>query len=117
MLIAAVMFREANTNVGMRGPVERMANVFCEQFLRARAAGITDGSTCSFPLTQTQLGQLLAMSLVSVNRALQRLRRDRSMELRDGRLTVTNLDKLKARANFDPTYLHLELRAGRMGSS
>jgi hypothetical protein len=37
--------------------------------------------------------------------------------LRDGRLTVTDLDKLKARANFDPAYLHLELGAGSQGSS
>ena len=33
-LMDAAMFREAITNVGIRGPVERMAHVFCEQFLR-----------------------------------------------------------------------------------
>lgn len=109
-LIDAAIFREAITNDGLRKPVDRLAHMFCEQFVRAKAAAITEGNSCSFPLTQAQLGQLLAMSLVSVNRALQTLRKDRSVELRDGRLIVLDLDKLKARADFDPSYLHLELR-------
>jgi CRP-like cAMP-binding protein len=110
-LIDAAIFREAITNNGLRKPVTRLAHMFCEQFVRAQTAGIADENSCSFPLTQTQLGQLLAMSLVSVNRALQQLRKDRSVELRDGRLTVLDVNKLKARAEFDPTYLHLELHA------
>jgi len=112
-LIDAAIFREAITNVGLRKPVERLAHVLCEQFARARAAKICEGESCSFPLTQTQLGQLLAMSLVSVSRAMARLRRDRSVDVRDGRLTVLDWKKLQARARFDPSYLHLELRAAR----
>jgi CRP-like cAMP-binding protein len=116
-LIDAAIFREAITNVGIRGPVERLAHIFCEQFVRAQDAGIADGNSCSFPLTQAQLGELLAMSLVSINRALQALRRDRSVELRDGRLTVNDLDNLKARGHFDPSYLHNELRGAPSRSS
>lgn len=108
-LIDAAIFREAITNNGVRKPIARLAHMFCEQFVRAQANGVAERNTCSFPLTQTQLGQLLAMSLVSVNRALQKLRKDLSVELRDGRLTVLDLEKLKRRADFDPTYLHLEL--------
>ena len=115
-LLDAAIFREAITNIGLRKPVERLAHVLCEQFVRAQAADICEENSCSFPLTQTQLGQLLAMSLVSVSRALARLRRDRSMELRDGRLTVLDWKKLKARAGFDPTYLHLDLRAAAGGT-
>jgi CRP-like cAMP-binding protein len=114
-LIDAAIFREAITNNGLRKPVERLAHIFCEQFVRAQSAGIAKGNTCRFPLTQAQLGQLLAMSLVSVSRALQKLRKDRSMDLRDGQLTVLDFAKLKARAEFDPSYLHLELRSQSTG--
>ena len=115
-LLDAAIFREAITNIGLRGPVERLAHVLCELFARAQAADICDGNSCSFPLTQTQLGQLLAMSLVSVSRAVRRLRRDRSVDLRGGRLTVLDWEKLKARAGFDPAYLHHDLRAASGGA-
>ena len=114
-LIDAAIFREAITNNGLRKPVERLAHVFCEQFVRAQSAGIAKGNTCRFPLTQAQLGQLVAMSLVSVSRALQTLRKDRTMDLRDGQLTVLDFGKLKARAEFDPAYLHLGLRSPSTG--
>ncbi len=52
------------------------------------------------------------MSLVSVNRAIQRLRKERCMQLRAGRLVVLDPQRLKARAGFDPGCLHLELQPG-----
>jgi CRP-like cAMP-binding protein len=110
-LLDAAIFREAITNIGLRTGVERLAHILCELFARSEAAGLCDGNACSFPLTQTQIEQLLAMSLVSVNRAMQTLRKDRSMELRGGRLRVLDWNRLKARARFDPSYLHLDLRS------
>ena len=106
-LIDAAIFREAITRNGLRGGVERLAHLFCEQFARAQAADIAEGNTCSLPLTQTQLGQMLGMSLVSVNRAMRTLRKDQSMELRGGKLVVLDWERLQSRAAFDPTYLHL----------
>lgn len=108
-LIDAAIFREAVTNIGLRSGVERLAHVLCEQLVRAQDAGIAEGNSCSFPLTQLQIGQLLGMSLVSVNRALQILRKERCVDLRDGRLVVRDLKRLEARAEFDPGYLHLDL--------
>jgi len=108
-LIDAAIFREAVTNIGLRSGVERLAHMLCEQFVRAKDAEITEGNACNFPLTQLQIGQLLGMSLVSVNRALQTLRKERCVELRDGRLVVKDLKRLEARAAFDPGYLHLDL--------
>src|SRR5262249_22349830 len=93
-LLDAAIFREAITNIGLRSGVERLAHVLCEQFTRSEVAGICQGNTCSFPLTQTQIGQLLSMSLVSVNRAMQKLRKERSMDLRGGRLRVLDWNKL-----------------------
>ncbi len=108
-LLDAAIFREAVTRNGLRSGVERLAHVLCEQFVRAKAAGIARADACRFPLTQTQIGQLLGMSLVSVSRAIGTLRKDRLIEVRGGELRVLDWKRLQARAAFDPTYLHLDL--------
>lgn len=105
-LIDAAVFRQAITNTS-RTHVARLAHLFCEQYFRAREYGLTDGRTCSLPLNQTQLGQALGMAQISVHRALQRLRRERLVELRAGDLTVHDWDGLARIAGFDPLYLHV----------
>jgi CRP-like cAMP-binding protein len=114
-LLDAAIFRQAITNNGLRRGGERLAHLFCEQFTRAQQAGIAADHSCSFPLTQTQIGQMLGMSLVSVNRAAQRLLKERCAQLRSGKLLVLDWNRLKSRANFDPSYLHLDLHAPEIG--
>jgi CRP-like cAMP-binding protein len=108
-LLDAATFRQAITTNGTRQGVARVAHLFCEQYVRAQQAGIAIDNTCSFPLTQTQIGQALGLSVVTVNRAIQHLRRLRSIELRAGRLTVLDWDELEECAQFDRSYLHLDL--------
>lgn len=106
-LIDAAIFREAITNNSSRPVRTRIAHFLCEQFYRARAAGLGTESTCSLPISQTQLGEALGISVVTANRALQALRRGGTMEFRNGTLTVRNWEKLTALGEFDPRYLHL----------
>jgi hypothetical protein len=47
------------------------------------------------------------MSLVTVNRTLQALRRTGAMEFRNGQLTVRDWKRLADIGEFDPTYLHI----------
>jgi CRP-like cAMP-binding protein len=105
-LVDAAIFRQAITNNSSRPPVARIAHFCCEQYSRARDAGLVDGNSCRLPLSQIQLGQTLGMSHISVNRALQVLRAERLLDLRHGVLTVNNWRGLVRRAGFDPTYLH-----------
>jgi CRP-like cAMP-binding protein len=70
-LLDAAIFRQAITTNGTRQGVARVAHLFCEQFVRAEQVGIAVDNTCSFPLTQTEIGQMLGLSVVTVNRALQ----------------------------------------------
>jgi CRP-like cAMP-binding protein len=91
---------------------ERMAHLFCEMFVRARAAGLAQHDTCDLPITQEDLGDALGLSVVHVNRTLMLLRSTGAMEFRRGRLTVLNWDQLVDIAEFDGSYLHLE-NAGR----
>ena len=107
-LIDAAIFREAVTNNSARDVQSRMAHFFCEQYYRARAVGIAQAGRCRLPLTQTQIGETLGMSLVAVNRTIMSLRRTRAMDLAGGNLVVRNWEKLKEIGGFDPTYLHLK---------
>lgn len=107
-LIDAAMFRAAITNNGSRVPRARMAHFFCEQYYRAQTAGIAKPGTCSLPLSQAQIGQTIGLSLVTVNRTLQDLRRTGCVDLREGILQVRNWKRLAQLGQFDPSYLHLK---------
>jgi CRP-like cAMP-binding protein len=112
-LIDAAIFREAITNNSSRPVVARMAHLFCELYYRARAVGLTKPGACRLPLHQGQIGETLGMSIVTVNRTLQVLRRTGAMEFRNGELTVLDWKKLVEVGDFDPNYLHLK-RPSRM---
>lgn len=110
-LVDAAIFRQGLTNIGARTHVARLAHLFCEQYVRAREAGLVDGRFCSLPLHQAQIGQMLGMSHISVNRALQRVRTEELAEFRFGELEVLDWQGLSRAAGFDATYLHLEKKS------
>ena len=87
---------------------EQMAHLFCEQFVRARTAGLAAGESYPFPLTQAEFGDALGLSQVHTNRTLQRLRRSGALDWEGGVVTIHNWPLLMELAQFDPTYLHLE---------
>lgn len=106
-LIDASIFRQAITNNSARPLQARLAHLFCEQFYRARATGLTKSGSCRFPLTQTQIGETVGASLPSINRGLQALRATGSMDLRAARLHVHRWTQLTELGDFNPDYLHL----------
>lgn len=112
-LIDAAIFRESITNNSGRHGAARLAHFFCEQFHRAEFVGLVEGNACPLPLTQTQLGEMLGMSLVSVNRHMQALRRTKLADHRAGKLFIRSWSKLAALGEFDPGYLHQIVPAGR----
>lgn len=105
-LADAAIFRQAITNLGSRTAIARVAHFFCEQTQRARQSGLSDGNSCHLPLSQEELGQALGLSVVSVNRTMQVLRRQGLVEFRGQRLTIKNWGRLAAVGGFDPSYLY-----------
>jgi CRP-like cAMP-binding protein len=91
-----------------------MANLFCETYVRADAAGLVDNGCCDLPVTQENLGEALGLTGVHVNRTLQLLRHLGLVELRLGRLVIHDFDELAKLAEFDPQYLHLKGAAGSL---
>jgi CRP-like cAMP-binding protein len=108
-LIDAAIFRQGITRNSTRSAVARIANLFCEQFTRARMVGVASGWSCSFPLSQTQIGQVVGLSIATVNRATQSLRHDNCAQVRAGRLHILNWQRLTHTAGFEPVYLHEDL--------
>ena len=89
-----------------------MANLFCEIYARADAAGLVDNGCCDLPVTQENLGEVLGLTGVHVNRTLQLLRHLGLVELKLGRLVIHDFDELAKLAEFDPHYLHLKGGSG-----
>lgn len=102
------ILREWVVSLGRRTAYERMAHLFCEIFLRMRAVGFADGQSCELPLTQMDLGDLMGLSTVHVNRVLQQLRRDDLIVLKGAQLTIRDVAALSRAADLDPAYLNVE---------
>jgi CRP-like cAMP-binding protein len=107
-LIDAAIFREAITNNSARTRTARMAHLFCELFYRAKASGLADDGTLIAPISLVQLGETLGMSIATVNRTLNELRKSRFLDFHRGVLNIKNWDRLVKIAQFSPNYLHLK---------
>ena len=106
-LIDAAVFRKWLTSVGRRSAAGCIAHIICEFVTRMEAIGRSDGLTCEFPMTQTDLGDAAALSLVHVNRTLRELREAGLVTVSAHSLTIPDWEGLKQLADFDPSYLQL----------
>ena len=107
-LVNAAIQREWTLNVGQRTAYERIAHLLAELFLRLQTVDLTSGTSCDFPLTQTDIADATGLTAVHVNRTLQELRRDKLIELDRRRLNIPDLQRLMEAAMFNANYLHLD---------
>jgi len=112
VLIDAAIQRQWTLNLSQRTAYERLGHLLCELFLRLRAVGLTQGSSCELPITQAKLAEATGLTLVHFNRMLQELRAANLVVLKSKTLTIPNLEALMSAALFNPDYLHLN-QAGR----
>ncbi|MFB6452807.1 Crp/Fnr family transcriptional regulator [Bradyrhizobium tunisiense] len=92
-----------------RKPAEaRLAHLLCEIACRS-LTGRRESDDFEFPLTQRELGDILGLSTVHVNRVLQQLRNSKLVDLRQGRLIIRDRAGLYQAAEFDPAYLEMPL--------
>lgn len=102
--------REWIANIGQREAAERLTHLFCELLVRLQVVGLADANSYPMPLRQSDLADVLGMTSVHVNRTLQTLREAGLIVLERRRLTIPDVERLKAYCSFDPAYLHLEPR-------
>lgn len=108
LLVATAIDREHLVSLGRRTATERLGHLFCELHLRLEMVGLVEGLSYEMPVTQADLGDLLGLSMVHVNRSLQELRRTGLMSLRGRRLAIHDLQGLRELSFFDEGYLHPE---------
>lgn len=106
-LVDEGVLREWLINMSTRRAEQRTAHLFCELLVRLRAVGLADEDGYDLSLTQQELADVLALSTVHMNRTLQSLREHDLIVLRDRRLTIPNVARLSAYAEFKPGYLRL----------
>jgi CRP-like cAMP-binding protein len=107
-LVNSSIMREWLLNLGQRSAFERIAHLFIEMYMRMRAIKQTQGHSCPFPLTQSDLAEATGLTPVHINRTLQEMRREKLIELAGKQLQILEWERLKEIAMFDPDYLHLD---------
>lgn len=106
--------REWLVSLGKRPADRQLAHLLCELRLRLLTVGKASSNSYSLPLTQEELADSMGITPVHVNRVLQQLREDGLIRLQDRMLTVPDIERLEAFAGFNPNYLHLREKPGRL---
>ena len=99
--------REWLVGMGCRTALERVAHVLCEFRVRFEMIGLAKGNAFKMRLTQAELGDVLGLSTVHVNRILQDLRKSKLIELSAGTLSILDVPALEIVAGFDSAYLRI----------
>lgn len=86
--------------LGRLTALERMAHLILELHYRMQDAGLAQDGRFPLPLTQSQFGEALGLSLVHVNRTLQQLRREQLIELKPGRIAILDRERLELLCDF-----------------
>jgi CRP-like cAMP-binding protein len=108
-LLDSAIHREWIVAMGRRSAMQQLAHLICEIFARLNLVGLAEfDREVMWPITQTELGDTLGLSAVHVNRTLQQLRAEQLIVWQGQSVRVLDWSRLKAVAEFDPTYLHLE---------
>jgi CRP-like cAMP-binding protein len=107
-LIDAAIHREWLVAMGRRPALNQIAHLVCELFLRLQVVGLTQDMSFELPLTQAELGDVLGLSTVHVNRVIKQLRADGLVTWSEQRIVIEDWTRLQEVAEFDPTFLNLD---------
>lgn len=101
-------------NIGQRDAYQKLCHFLCEMAVRVKASGCANsGESVELPLDQTALADTTGLTLVHINRTLQRMRCEGLIALRRRRLTISDPERLAAIVGFDDCYLGPRTRSYR----
>ncbi len=108
-LVDAAVLREWLLNVGQRDAFQKLAHFFCELSARYASLGLhEEGTGFSIPLTQIELADTMGLTVVHVNRILQRFRHEGLLNWSRRHVDILDYPRLEYLAGFDANYLRLE---------
>lgn len=111
-LVEASIYREWLLNIGRRSAKTRLAHLLCEFHTRLRIIGRCGEMEVELPMTQEQLGDAMGLTPVHVNRVLKALELDGLISRDRRRVKVIDWSRMRAAADFNDRYLHLEQGGG-----
>ncbi len=107
-LLDAAIHREWIMKSTQLRAIGRMAHFFAELWYRLRMVDLGQESSFQTPLTQIHLASICGISTIHVSRTLRDLRDGGVVDFQRGQITISDGDKLKSIARFDPAYLYSE---------
>ncbi|ADG11716.1 Crp/Fnr family transcriptional regulator [Caulobacter segnis] len=107
-VIDGAIHRQWLVTMGQQSAASRLAHLVCELYRRLEAAGLASDGQLKIPMTQTDLGDVLGLTPIHVNRVLMELRREGLIEWKGTQVTIPDWDRLATFAEFDPNYLRLQ---------
>lgn len=107
-VIDGAIHRQWLVTMGQQDAASRLAHLVCELYRRLEAVGLASDGRFRLPMTQGDLGDVLGLTPIHVNRVLMDLRREGLIEWKAAQVTIPDWDRLATFARFDPTYLRLQ---------
>jgi CRP-like cAMP-binding protein len=103
-MLEATIVRERLSNARRGSALQRVANLLCEQLARRQAIGITSPVV---PITQVDVADAAALSIVHVNRTIQTLRSLKVLSKARLSIEVVDRKQLARIGGFDGLYLNM----------
>lgn len=103
----AAMHRTWIVALGRMSPISHLAHLICEMYIRLDLIGMVADRSFRLPITQTDLSDMLGLSVVHVNRTLQDLRATGLMSWAGSVVTINDWAGLVQLGQFDADYLNL----------
>jgi CRP-like cAMP-binding protein len=103
-MLDAGILRERLLNAQRGSALQRVANLLCEQLARLEAIGIASPIV---PITQVDIANAAALSIVHVNRTVQTLRSLNVLSKTSHTIEVADQKQLARIAGFDGRYLNM----------
>jgi CRP-like cAMP-binding protein len=106
-IVELSMSREWLLSIGRRDARTRIAHLLCEFAFRFDKHGLPPGQAYELPTTQEQLGDILGLTAVHVNRILKGLVDDGLIVHSKRGVSIPDWEVLVAEAGFNSRYLHM----------
>lgn len=106
-LVDGAIHREWIVAMGRRSKRSHLAHLVCELYTRLKVVGLVEGASFRLALSQSEMADVLGLSVVHLNKTLQLLRKEGVFRWENRMVEVLDWDRLKQIAEFDDTYLNL----------
>lgn len=110
-LLDAAIHRAWLFRLGRLDAGGRIAHFLCETNARLEAVGLSDGRDFALGITQADLSEICGLTSIHINRVLRGLREEKIVSFRGGQVEILDPTRLQRRAEFDPGYLYLSVKA------